>query len=135
MVNNIPLAIILAFLSHYLLDLIPHYDYHFDDVDRKNWRKMMPNIAKVTIDFCLGAILILLFSKNQPIIYVCAFFAALPDGFTVLNNLFPNKIMEFHRKFHIDKVHFLKDNKKISNFWRILSEAAVVIISIILLKI
>lgn len=134
MVKNIPLAIILAFLSHYLLDFIPHFDYSLDDVEKGHWRKMVPNIAKVAIDLCLGIILVLLFSKNQPIVYTCAFFALVPDGLTILNNLFPNKILELHRRFHIDKIHFLKD-KKISIFWRILSQVLVVMVSIIIMQI
>jgi hypothetical protein len=131
-VKNIPLAIILAFLSHYFLDFFPHIEYDIENVEKKQWRKMLPNISKIVIDFCSGIILILIFSENYPIIYICAFFAIIPDGFTVLNNIIPNKILEFHRRLHIDKIHFFKD-KKISNFWRITSQVIAVIISIALL--
>ena len=132
-VKNIPLAILLAFLSHYFLDLIPHADYSLKDTHKKGWIFLLPNILKISLDLLSGLLLIFIFSKNQPIIYICAFLAILPDGLTVLNNIIPNKILEIHRKFHIEKVHFLM-NKKISVFWRILSEIAVVIISIFLLR-
>ncbi len=132
-VNNIYLAIILAFLSHYLLDFIPHADYSLKNTDKKGWILILPNILKIAGDLFLGILLIWMFSKNHPIIYACAFFAILPDGLTVLNNLIPNKILEIHRNLHIEKIHFLK-NKKISNFWRIGSEIIVVIISIMVLK-
>jgi hypothetical protein len=132
-ISNIYLAIILALLSHYLLDVIPHFDYPVKVKDRNQWKKLMLGAVKVALDFFTGIFLILIFSKNQPTVYICAFFALLPDGFTVLKYLIPgNKIFEAHYAFHM-KLHFLKD-KKISMFWRIFNQVAVVIISIILLK-
>jgi len=130
-IKNIWLAIILAFLSHYLLDLIPHVDYSLKNVDKKGWITIPSNIFKISLDLFLGILLIFLFSKNQPVIYICAFFAILPDGFTVLNSVLPNNILKSHLKFHTEKIHFLK-NKKISLFWRIFSQAVVVIASILL---
>ncbi|MCX6721199.1 MAG: hypothetical protein NT026_01185 [Candidatus Staskawiczbacteria bacterium] len=120
-VKNPILAIIMAYLSHYLLDFIPHIEY---DVKK---------LKKIILDLCLGILFIFLFSKNNPVIYICAFFAILPDGFTVLNNLFPNKILEIHNKLHTKKIHFLRDNKKISNFWRVFSQLLIIFISILLL--
>lgn len=144
LVKNIPLAIVLAFLSHYLLDLLPHIDYPIKNIEKKQWRKALPDILKLALDFCSGIFLILIFSKNQPIIYICALLAILPDGFTALNYLVPNKISKIHNKLH-QKIHFLRYNPpshrasegqiKISIFWRVASQVAVVIISIILLKI
>ncbi|MCX6722495.1 MAG: hypothetical protein NT094_00300, partial [Candidatus Staskawiczbacteria bacterium] len=61
-----------------------------------------------------------------------AFFAISPDGLTVFNSLFPNKILKPLQKFH-QKIHFLKQ-KEISNFWRISSQIVIVTISIVLLK-
>lgn len=131
-IKNIPLAIILAFLSHYFLDLIPHIEYNIENVEKKQWRAMLPNIFKISLDFCLGILLILIFSKNQPIIYICGFVAAIPDCLTALCYFIPNKLLKIHYELH-QKIHFLKD-KKISNFWRIASQVAVVIVSVILLK-
>jgi hypothetical protein len=138
-VNNIWLAIILAFLSHYLLDFIPHIDYSLKNTDKKGGI-LRSNILKISIDLFLGIFLIILFSKSslpigrQAVIYICAFFAILPDGLMVLNNLIPNNILEKHLNFHIEKIHFLK-NKKIPKFWRFLSEIIVIVISIIMFKI
>jgi hypothetical protein len=140
-VNNIWLAIILAFLSHYFLDLFPHIEYNIENIEEKQWHKALPDIFRVILDFCLGILLIFILSKNQPIIYICAFFAILPDGLAVFNSLFPNKILKPIQKFH-EKIHFLKQNpsagsgqRKISNFWRISTQVAVVIISVILIRI
>jgi hypothetical protein len=133
-VKNIPVAIILAFLGHYLLDLIPHIEYNIEGIAEKQWRKKIPVFIKITLDLLSGILLIFLFSKNQPILYVCAFFAILPDGFTVLNILLPNGILESHNKLHTQKVHFLKD-KKISKFWRITGQIIVVMVSLVLFQI
>jgi hypothetical protein len=151
-ISNPILAIVLAFLSHYFLDFIPHIEYPLKE-DTKNWNDFLSNALKIFLDFCLGILLILIFSKNQLIIYICAFLAILPDGFTVLSHFIPNKILEIHSNFHTKKIHFLKYNpveyceaaispsaklfnrlKKISNFWRIISQIMILIISVILLR-
>ncbi len=138
-VNNIPLAIILAFLSHYFLDLFPHIEYGIENIEKKQWHKILPDVLKIFLDFCLGILLIWIFSDPSTcsgwgIIYICAFMAILPDGFTVLNHLVPNKILEIHNKIHHQIIHFLK-GKKISKFWRIVNQVIVVAISIIILRI
>jgi len=131
--GNIYLAIIVAFLSHYFLDLFPHIEYNIKSAHENPWRKKLPAIKKITVDLFLGLLLIWIFSKNQPIIYLYAFFAIVPDGLTVLGKLMPNKILRIHTYIHTEKVHFLK-HKKISTFWRLLSQILTVIISIILLR-
>jgi hypothetical protein len=138
-IKNIPLAVALAFLSHYLLDLLPHIEYgedsfaYIENKGKKQLHKMLPDILKIIFDLSSGILLIWIFSREQPAIYICAFFALLPDGFTVLNYIMPNKFLELNYKLH-QKIHFLK-HKKISVFWRIVTQVAVVIISIILLRI
>ena len=125
--------IILAFLSHYFLDMFPHIEYNIENIEKKQWRRALPQFLAVGLDFLMGVLLIFIFSNpstisERSIIYVCAFFAILPDGLTILNDFLPNKILETHNNFHQKIIHFLK-NKKISNFWRIASQAIVVIIS------
>lgn len=132
LIKSPPLAIILAFLSHYLLDLIPHKDYYLKDINKK-WGILRSNILKILLDLCLGILFIFLFSHPPKlVIYVYAFFAILPDGFTVLNNIFSNKVLSSHNLFH-EKIHFLKD-KKIPKPWRIINQIIIVVISIYLLN-
>lgn len=144
-ISNPILAIILAFLSHYFLDFLPHTEYLIENIKNKQWRKAAPDILRVILDFLLGSLIIFIFSKNQTIIYICAFFAILPDGFTILSYFLPNKILKIHDKLHREKAHFFRDiatleniatlkNKKISNFWRIISQAAVIVVCIVLLR-
>jgi hypothetical protein len=130
--KNTILAIILAFLSHYFLDVFPHIEYSIKGAGEKLWRKKLPAIIRILIDLSLGFLLVWIFSKDQPANYIYAFVAIIPDGLTVLGKLIPNKILTAHSYIHTEKVHFLK-NKKISKFWRIFSQIVALTISIILL--
>ena len=112
-IKNVPLAIVLAFLGHYLLDLLPHIEYDIKNKEKKQWLGIPLSIFKIVSDFLLGILLVLIFSNpsassGYTVVYICAFFAILPDGFTVLNHFFPNKILGWHRKLHTEKIHFLK---------------------------
>jgi len=127
------LAVFLAFLGHYFLDLFPHIEYNIANIRNKNWRKSLSDILKVILDFLCGAATIFIFSKNQPIIYLGAFVALIPDTLTLISSVFPNKILAMHDKIHTQKIHFLR-HKKIPNFWRITTQVLAVIISIFLLK-
>jgi len=131
--KNIYLAIMLALLCHYFLDLFPHIEYDIKNIKEKNWKKSLPDFLRVGLDFLLGLALIFAFSKNQPMIYVGAIVAIVPDGLTVLSSVAPNKILSAHDWAHIKKIHFLK-YKKISNVWRILTQVAATVICITLLR-
>ncbi len=133
-VKNIPLAILLALLCHYFLDLFPHVEYSITKIKDKTWNKALPDFLKVLLDFLLGIFIISLFSKNQLMIYLCALVAIIPDGFTLLSSVFPNRILKFHDAIHTGKIiHYFK-YKKISNVWRIATQVITVIVCIILLR-
>jgi len=127
-----PFAIILAFLSHYLLDVFPHIEYPIKNIQNKQWLKSLPDFLRVAFDFFAGLLIIYFFSGWQIIIFVGALFAVLPDAFNLINMAFPNNFLKNHSNFH-EKIHFLK-NKKISVFWRIASQVLVVAISVAILK-
>jgi hypothetical protein len=133
-IKNIYLAIILAFLSHYLMDLIPHIEYPINNVG-KNWKKSLPQILNVGLDLFLGLFLVCFFVGFDLKVFVCAFFAIIPDGISLIGRLLPNNFFIMHNDFHQKKIHFLRveNTKKIPHFWRIASQVLVVIISIILL--
>ena len=140
-VPNVTLAIILALLGHYFLDLFPHIEYldgvenSIESIKSDAWNKKIKNMFKVFLDFCLGILLIFLLSKNQPIIYICALAAIVPDGLTVLHALFPNKILQAHHNVHGGKIHYLTKQKDFHKFWKVSTQVVVVIVSAILLQI
>ena len=131
-IKNVWLAIILAFLGHFFLDLFPHIEYDIESFKENQLYKKVIVVLKVIADICIGLLLILIFSKSFPIIYICAIISALPDSLTLLNWLIPNKALKAVYSFH-QKVHFLK-HKKISTFWRISSQVVVAVICILLLR-
>lgn len=118
-----PLALILAFFSHYILDLIPHWEYSIKNIKGKRWGKSLPDFLKATIDFSSGILLIFIFSENQPIIYAGALIAILTDGFTMIGLILSNEWLRTHDDLH-QKIHFLRD-KKVPSFWKIFSKILV----------
>jgi len=128
------IAIILSFFGHYFLDFFPHIEYPIENITKNQWQKSFPDFLKVAIDFLLGIFVIFSLSNNSFIVYACSFFAILPDGLSLLSRFCPNnKLLKNHDYFHHKKIHILKD-KKISVFWRFLTQIIVVIIAIFLLK-
>lgn len=132
-INSFILAVILAFLSHYFLDLFPHIEYPIENIKNNQWQKSLPDFLRVFTDFGLGIFIIFLLSDNSLKTYICAFAAILPDGLTFMEYFFHNKLFKIHNDFHLKKIHYLK-NKKIANFWRFFTQLVVVIIAIILLR-
>ncbi len=133
-IKNIPLAITLAFLGHYFLDIFPHVEYNIENIHHKIWEKSLPDLLKIFADFCLGILIIFLFSKNQPLIYICCFVALIPDGLTIISYLKSIKALQIHDIIHTKKIHYLTKQKKFPIFWRIATQVLATIISIVILK-
>lgn len=128
------LAIILAFLSHYILDFLPHTDYTISNIKKKQWKKTGSEFSIILFDIIISLITIAIISSNQPIIYICALFAILPDGLTALGLFIKNKFLHYQINFHRKEVHYFKE-KKIPNFWRTFSQIFITIVAVILLAI
>lgn len=134
-VSNPAYGFIFAFLSHYLLDFIPHWEYSIKNIAEKHWRKSFPDFLKIVLDSSAAILIITLFTKNLFLAFAGGFFAILPDGFAMLYYFFPkNRLLEKHHNiFHTKIVHFLK-NEKISLFWRIFFQTLTIFISFLLIK-
>lgn len=129
---NLPLGLVLAFLSHYLLDFLPHWEYSIKNIQQKLWKKSLPEFLKIFLDISIGAFLIFIISKNLVLAGTGGFLAILPDGLILLILIFPNKLFTLHNTF-MRKIHFLKD-KKISPFWGIFSQSLVIAVAIYFLS-
>jgi len=123
------LGVILSFVSHYLLDALPHSEYDIKNIENNQWRKSAKDFSKVAIDFLLGMLIIFLLSDNSAYVYICAFAAIIPDGLVVMNKFLKNGFLDAHTFFHHQKVHILKN--KTSGFWRFFIQAAIVVILIV----
>ncbi len=133
----LPLTLLLAFLSHYFLDSLPHSAYSIKNIQRKNWSKSLPDFLKVFLDIFLGFLLIFIFSKNFFLAGIGGFLAILPDGLIFLGLIFPNKLLKLYDSLK-RKIHFPEnqecENKKIPLFWGILSQVLVMLLAIYFLR-
>lgn len=103
-----------AFLSHYLIDTIPHRDYeieHFFDEDPKTAKKAFRNMtakfkffASVTLDAVLGVFLsLVLFVRDERSLYLTIMgiaIAFLPDLFQFLFHKFKKQPWIFFQYIH-----------------------------------
>ena len=111
-----------AFLSHILLDRIPHWEYSIEplkQIKTKGIKYCLPIIRRVALDAGLGLIVLIfaisLSRDNHPLdIYIIGgFFGALPDGLSFLmflakKNSFASKILNLFSVVH-QSVHFSKE--------------------------
>jgi len=134
LIQNVPFAIAMAFISHYFLDFFPHIEYSIKNITEKKWKNSFYDFLKIFADFVLGIFLIYLFSSNYPIIYICAFIAVVPDGLSMLGVKLNLKLLQIHNNFHQIKIHYFK-NKRVSKHWRLATQALTIIICVLLLKI
>ena len=139
--GGIWISFIVALMSHYFLDFFPHVEYiaSADSLGKRiktdSFKSYFFDVVKVFLDFLFGLALILIFSNNQVIIYVFAFLAIIPDGITIINSLVESNILKKHQKLHGDIIQYLTKSKKFPMFWRIFTQVAALLVSIILLRI
>lgn len=132
-IQFIPLALILAFLSHYFLDVLPQKDYSVANIVSGQWNKAFPDFLKVFLDIAFGLLLIFLLSKNTLLIFAGAFVAVIPDGFTLLHVIFnENKLLRKHREFH-RVLNIFGENEKIPLWGKLLFQFSMALIAIFFL--
>ena len=114
-----PLWIIpIAFLSHFLIDAIPHWDGFFDRIDfEKNYKVKIKKGDKIIrgADFIVSLLLVgyFTFQTYSYLIFLGAFFSLLPDIIKIgyYTKLKQNKFFINYLKFH-SKIQ--KDTKVIT---------------------
>ncbi len=132
-IHPLPLALLLAFLSHYILDAIPHWDYSINKIKTKKWKESFLDFLKVILDSLLGIILILLFAPNVVLALGGAFFALIPDGMTFLTVLLPEtKLFQKHHFLHSNICHWFR-KRKIPLFWLFVSQIIIIFVALYLL--
>ncbi|MEK7546640.1 MAG: hypothetical protein AAB536_00435 [Patescibacteria group bacterium] len=150
LLKNYPiLALVAAFLSHFLLDSIPHWHYK---ILSKSHDSSLPfgmklnlglnflkDISRGSIDFCLGLIASVLislffFPDNLWIILLGAFAGALPDFLQAIYYLLPNKLLFYFQKFH-QGVHSIKklDDEPVKGIFYQVAILVIIILAIIII--
>lgn len=116
-VPNPILGLLLAFLSHFLLDRVPHWEYSIEplkNIKSKGILYCLPILRRVFADLFIGGILIIASSaiggEFSPVTFIGGFFGILPDGMTALYILRPkNKFLKIFFTLH-QGVHFSKEH-------------------------
>ncbi len=120
--NNIGMAFLFGLISHYLIDLLPHWEY-LDEI-KINRRK---DLIKILLDFILGLLVVLFLIWNQPekmiIVGFAIFGSLLPDFLIFGYKTFGTKVLKIHYNFHY-KIHYFK----YLSFWAGLPATLIVII-------
>lgn len=109
-ISNPFTLVFFAFVSHFVIDMIPHHDYDIDPFKKKFY--------KMLIDGVIAGLLLWYFVAHLPfeqqVLFVLGgFFAIFPDGLWMLHRLFSWKFLEPYVSIH-HKLHWLiiqADNK------------------------
>lgn len=137
MVHNYWLAAVLALMSHFILDVIPHADYDIPALKRKigGSKELFFDLAKICVDFLLGFLMIIFLTKNYTdVSYVLTgmFFGILPDIFSFLGFVFNFRFLKTFYKYH-NATHIFR-NKRVPKWIGYASQIAVVLAAIWAIK-
>ncbi len=108
-IQNVPLALSLALLSHYFLDFLPHKEYSIKNIKNKKWKKSLPDFVKLGLDFLVGILVVIILFDNIFLALSGAFLGVFPDFLVFLSLIIPSKILKYHSKIH-RKIHCPKNN-------------------------
>ena len=122
---NVWAAFIFGLISHFLLDMLPHWDY----LERIKISRIV-DLVKIGTDFILGTIIVLFFVWTFPqklLIIFAIIGALLPDILVFLYNSFKIKWLKPFLQFH-HKVQYWKG----LSFWQGFPATLIVIVVSIL---
>lgn len=149
--NNPIVALLAAFLSHFLLDAIPHWHYRILSKSKDDsspfgekldfGRSFLKDIFRTGIDFGLGLIVLLVISKiffpeNLGLVFLAAVASVLPDALQVFYYRFKNfKPLYWFQWLH-EKIHSEKrlDNEPVKGVIQQIIISAAIIFILIYLK-
>ncbi len=133
-------GLILAFLSHFVLDAIPHFEYKIKGIQRLKKNRFLRDVLKVELDFCLGVMIFTFVAVDlSPIRVIYGLLgvaaAVLPDGlmffYYISGKRWFKNLGEFHYFIHT-KGQKSKTKRKPS-FLKILTQVLAAIVAIIIL--
>jgi hypothetical protein len=138
------LAFSLGFCSHFLVDMIPHWDYELGsfeqdeknplDCDMKIGRSFFVDLCKIGADFLLGFVLVFLFfgALGNQTLDTVLFFGALgavtPDALQFLYFKWKHQPLTALQKFHLKIQHHLENNHFLGRLIQISLIVAVVLL-------
>jgi len=143
--HNLGLIIIFGLLSHFILDMIPHWDYHNEGIINyrkiKDFRALILTLLKITLDGLIGLLIVFIMIKLKGsintkylfFILVGIFVSVLPDVLLGLTRIFGRgKLSEKYIHFHGEIIHQHKEKEGKITFLSLFTEILAIIISIIM---
>ena len=128
---------VVAIFFHFLLDRLPHWEYHGKfDSQKIQLRELSHIFFKALLDLSTGAFILWIFWKDSPYlsyISVGAFISILPDGMTFLHLLM--RVLLKRDNPVLEKFYWLHEKNHIQNsrnypLWGLAAQSLVVILSI-----
>ncbi|MFH1671439.1 MAG: hypothetical protein ABH889_01520 [Candidatus Portnoybacteria bacterium] len=119
--NNIGMAFLFGLISHYIVDLLPHWEY-MDQISISSKKDFL----KIFLDFIIGSLIVLILVWDYPGRMAIGFAiigSLLPDILLFLDSRFKSKFLKYHREYH-HKIHYFK----YLSFWQGLPATMVVIV-------
>jgi hypothetical protein len=133
-ISNPALGLLIVLLSHYALDFFPQTEYTIKKIRGAEWSKAWSDFLKVLLDLGLGATIVLATSGFNLLTLAAIAFAIFPDFLTLMFCIFPkNKFAKNHFKIHA-AINAVLEKKKLHPIWGVLTQVAVSITAICLLK-
>ncbi len=132
-------GLILAFLSHFVLDSIPHCEYSLKGIKRSKGGQFFRDIIKAELDFCLGIVIFVFIaadlSSTRVVYGLLGILAAISlDGSLFLYFISRKKWFRRITKLH-HYIHIKKDkNKQKTTFLKIFSQVLVSVLAILILS-
>lgn len=144
--GNYFLAATIGFISHYILDAIPHWDYLSEEFESKAQgnpgfiknKKFWREISKVALDILIGLILLFALIKlskspNITSMLFAVFFSILPDPLGLLYWMTGWKIIKWNSDIQ-DFMHYSIHAKIKPGFWLgILTQILAVMVTFLIL--
>ncbi len=78
-IPNPLISIPLAFASHFLMDMVPHWNPHISTEMKKFGKLTKPTLIFIAVDMIFATLLTIFIAKTNPYIYLAAFMSILPD--------------------------------------------------------
>lgn len=114
-IQNPAIGLPLAFLSHFLLDALPHSEYSIKGLAEPGSKNFPRSAGKVLVDFSLGLGLAVFAAPSDiNFLYLAGaiILAVLPDFFQLLTFLNTRWLRKFNR-WHCDVVHIKPKPQKV----------------------
>ena len=125
-IPNPLISIPLAFASHFILDMVPHWNPHINTEMKTYGKLTKPTLLIIGIDLVLAITLTIFVAGTNPYIYLAAFMSILPD---VAEG--PYFIFGFRSKYLDVILRFQRSIQAEANvFWGLITQVITIITSL-----